>query len=164
MFLSQVENELFEKTKEPACYSNLSQEELWAIRALADDRSIVVKKADKGSCIFVWHWADYLREAEKQLSDKNVYQEVQFKKQMLYNLVDASNKFFRGLKPNRFIAEVKEYEMWNILHTNITRFVILERCTYCLKSTRDFQMSRGDQLFQTVECLLKNIRILRLSS
>ena len=119
MFLSQVENELFEKTKEPACYSNLSQEELWAIRALADDRSIVVKKADKGSCIFVWHWADYLREAEKQLSDKNVYQEVQFKKQMLYSLVDASNKFFRGLKPNRFIAEVKELKYFTYEYNKI---------------------------------------------
>ena len=27
VFLSQVENELFEITKEPTCYSNLSQEE-----------------------------------------------------------------------------------------------------------------------------------------
>ena len=32
------------------------------------------------------------------LSDKNVYQEVQFKKQMLSNLVDTSNKFLRVLK------------------------------------------------------------------
>ena len=54
VFLSQVENELFEKTKEPTRYSNLSQEEWRAIRILADDRSIVIKKADKGSCIVVW--------------------------------------------------------------------------------------------------------------
>ena len=72
VFLSQVENELFEITKEPTRYSNLSQEEWRAIRTLADDRSIVIKKADKGSCIVVWNRADYLREAEKQLSDKNV--------------------------------------------------------------------------------------------
>ena len=32
------------------------------------------------------------------LSDKNLYQEVQFKKQMLSNLVDTSNKFLRVLK------------------------------------------------------------------
>ena len=41
----------------------------------------------------------------KQLSDKNLYQEVQFKKQMLSNLVDTSDKFFRGLKTKEFIAE-----------------------------------------------------------
>ena len=92
---------------------------LWAIRALADDRSIIVKKTDKGSCIVVWHWAGYLREAEKQLSDKNVYQEVQFKKQMLSNLVDASNKFLRGLKPNRFIAEVKELKYFTYEYNKV---------------------------------------------
>ena len=91
--------------KEPARYSNLSQEEWRAIGTLADDRSIVIKKADKGSCIVVWDRADYLREAEKQLSDKKVYQEVQLKKQMLSNLVDTSNNFFRGLKTKGFIAE-----------------------------------------------------------
>ena len=80
VFLSQVENELSEITKEQTRNSNLSQEEWRAIKALADDCSIVIKKADKGSGIVVWDRADYLREAEKQLSDKNVYQEVQFKK------------------------------------------------------------------------------------
>ena len=46
-----------------------------------------------------------MREAEKQLSDKKVYQEVQFKKQMLSNLVDTSDSFFRDLKTKGFIAE-----------------------------------------------------------
>ena len=46
-----------------------------------------------------------MKQAEKQLLDKNVYQEVQFKKQMLSNLVDTSNIFFRGLKTKGFTAE-----------------------------------------------------------
>ena len=54
VFLSQVENELFEITKQDLRYSNLSKEEWRAIRSLADDRSIVIKKADKGSCVMVW--------------------------------------------------------------------------------------------------------------
>ena len=66
LFLSQVENELFEITKEPTRYSNLSQEEWRAIRTLADGRSIVIKKADKGSCIVVWDRADYLRERGRE--------------------------------------------------------------------------------------------------
>ena len=105
VFLIQVENELFEITKEPTRYSNLSQEEWRAIKTLADDRSIVITKVDKGSCIVVWDRAGYLREAEKRLSDKKVCQEVQFKKQMLSNLLDTSNNFFRGLKTKGFIAE-----------------------------------------------------------
>ena len=68
------------------------QTEWRAIRTLADDRSIVIKKIDIGSCVVVWDRADYLREAEKQLSDENVYQEVQFKKQMMSNLVDTLHK------------------------------------------------------------------------
>ena len=115
MFLSQIENELFEIIKEPTCYSNFSQEEWRAIRTLADGRSIVIKKADKGSFIVVWDIADYLRKAEKQLSDKKVYQEVQFKKQMLSNLVDTSNNFFRGLKTKGFIAE-KELKYFTYEH------------------------------------------------
>ena len=49
----------------------------------------------------------YLKEAEKQLSGKNVYQGVQFKKQMLSNLVNTSNKFFRGPKTKVFIVKNK---------------------------------------------------------
>ena len=105
MFFSQVENELFEITKEPTRYSNLSQQEFGAIRTLANDRSIVTKKTAKGSCTVVWDRVDYLREGEKQLSEKNVYQEVRFKKQMLSNSVDTNNQFFRGLKTKAFTAD-----------------------------------------------------------
>ena len=34
-------------------------------------RSIVIKKADKGSSIVIWDRVNYLKEANKQLSDKN---------------------------------------------------------------------------------------------
>ena len=36
------------------------------MRALANDRSIVIKKADKGSYVVVWDRNDYIAEAEKQ--------------------------------------------------------------------------------------------------
>ena len=45
-------------------YSNISKEEWQAMRALANDRSIVIKKADKGSCVVVWDRIDYIAEAE----------------------------------------------------------------------------------------------------
>ena len=43
---------------------NLSREKGGAIRTLADNRSIVIKKADKGSYIVVRDRAGYLRETE----------------------------------------------------------------------------------------------------
>ena len=108
VFLIQVENELFEITKEPTRYSNLLQTEWRAIRTLADDRSIVIKKIDIGSCVVVWDRADYLRGAEKQLSDENVYQEVQFKKQMMSNLVDTLHKNLELLYIKIFHIRIQE--------------------------------------------------------
>ena len=68
------------------------------IRSLADDRNIVIKKADKGSCVVIWDRNDYLAEAENQLSDKDVYQQVSFKEINLIDLLEIGNRFFRGLK------------------------------------------------------------------
>ena len=52
--LSQVESKHFKKTQANLRFSNLSQEEWRAVRFLADDRSIFVEEADKGSCVVVW--------------------------------------------------------------------------------------------------------------
>ena len=49
----------------PVRYSNLSSDEWKAIRSLADDRSIVMKMADKGSAVVVWYRVDYVKEAQK---------------------------------------------------------------------------------------------------
>ena len=53
VFLSSVEQELFKDIEIPLKYSNLSNEEWGAIRSLADDRSIVIKKVDQGSALAV---------------------------------------------------------------------------------------------------------------
>ena len=66
---------------------------------MTSDRSIVIKrKADKGSSIVIWDRVDYLKEANKQLSEKNVYKEVEFKEKMLTELVETSNMFFKNFK------------------------------------------------------------------
>ena len=76
VFINQIENELFELPKTNIKYSNLSREECNAKRSLVDDRNIIIKKAEKRSCIVMWGRNDYLMEAEKQLRDKKVYKEV----------------------------------------------------------------------------------------
>ena len=53
-YLSQVEKELFELAVLHFGYSNFTKEEWTAMRSLADDRSIIIKKADKGSCVVVF--------------------------------------------------------------------------------------------------------------
>ena len=39
--------------------------------------TIIIKGADNGSAVVVWDREDYLKEASKQLEDKDVYEEVQ---------------------------------------------------------------------------------------
>ena len=56
--------------------SSLTKEERLPLNQLRDDASIVVKKADKGLGVVVWYREDYLKEAEKQLGDKEVYEEL----------------------------------------------------------------------------------------
>ena len=91
MFLSKIEHELFQIPDKSLPYSNLSKDGCQAIRSLAEDRSIVIKNADKGSCVVVWDRLDYLSEAEKQLDDKKIYNEVSFNDKILRDLVETSN-------------------------------------------------------------------------
>ena len=70
VYLSEVEKELFELAISHLGYSNFTKKEWTAIRSLADNRSIIIKKADKGFCVVVWHRNDYIVEAEKQLGIK----------------------------------------------------------------------------------------------
>ena len=43
-----------------------THEEWLAIRALADDRTIVIKRPHKEPCVVVWNRMDYLLEAKKK--------------------------------------------------------------------------------------------------
>ena len=76
VFLTQAESDLFKAIERPLRYSNLSREEWDAIRSLADDGNIVIKTAYKGSCVVIWDRNNYIKEAEIQLSNQNVYKSI----------------------------------------------------------------------------------------
>ena len=88
-------------------YSNLSQEESRTVRFLVDDRSIFIKKADKGSCVVLWDGWDYIKEAGKQLGDGTVYKEINYNKKIVSQLVDSSNKHFTKLNSSGYISYKK---------------------------------------------------------
>ena len=44
-----------------------------------NDKSIVIKKADKDFSVVAWDRIDCIKQAEKQFSDANVYREVESK-------------------------------------------------------------------------------------
>ena len=72
------------------------------MRSLADNRNIVLKEAHKEPCEVAWDRNDYLMEDEKQLSDKNVYKEVNLNKKLIQDLRETNNKMSRSLKNGRF--------------------------------------------------------------
>ena len=43
---------------------------------LKDDKSIIIKGADKGAAVIVWDREDYIKETSKQLEETEVYLEV----------------------------------------------------------------------------------------
>ena len=60
---------------------------IWqCVRSIANDRSILIKKADKGSCVVVWDSEGYIAEASKQLNDDSVYKSVKFKDKILKDI------------------------------------------------------------------------------
>ena len=75
-------------------YTNFSKEEWQCMRLLANDRSIVIKKADKGSCVVVWDREEYIAQASKQLNDESVYKSVKFKDKIPQYLVEKSSGIF----------------------------------------------------------------------
>ena len=117
VFLSQVESDPFKAIERPIGYSNLLKEEWHGIRSLVDDRNIVIKRADKGSCVVIWYRNDCVKEAEIQLNDQNVYKSVEFKDKIFSELVEKSNHFFKSLKARR-IKGVYRKKSFSILHTN----------------------------------------------
>ena len=129
VFFSSVEKELFEDIGTSLRYSNLSTEEWKAIRSVAGDRSIVIKKADKGSAVVLWDRNDYIKEAEKQLGDKSVYQKVNFKEKLLCELVDKSNSSFKELKRMGFISDktLKYFTYEFKKATNLGKFYCLPK-------------------------------------
>ena len=63
--------------------------------SLKDDKSIIIKGADKGAAVIVWDREDYLKEASKQLEDKEVYLEVPNDSSALVSTIFKSLKKIR---------------------------------------------------------------------
>ena len=68
-----------------------------ALRDLAEDKGIVIKSADKRSCVAICDREDYLKEADRQLSDNKIYRDAEYSKNILSSIVDKSNKIFQSL-------------------------------------------------------------------
>ena len=102
MYLSHLEEEILSLDGKIS-YSNQTKGERNALYLLRDDPSIIIKEADKGSAVVVWDREDYLREANSQLSDKDVYREV--KGDAEDHLIKVIKSVLRKVKNRRAISD-----------------------------------------------------------
>ena len=106
------------------------------MRGLAENRSIVIKPADKGSCVVVWDKLDYLAEAENHLKDNNTYQDVKFGDNDLVKLVEKSSQMFKQLlsKQNMSSSEFKHFSYNYKKPTNLGKMYLLPKIHKRLQS------------------------------
>ena len=76
LYLSRLEEKLMKAEVPKFKFNDLTNSERKALYNIKNDKSIVIKSADKGSTVVVWNREDYIKEAEKQLGDEGVYEEV----------------------------------------------------------------------------------------
>ena len=107
-YLSLLEKEVMSVSPEGKNFSNLSPSERVSLNNLKCDRDIVMKEADKGSVVVVWDRGDYISEANRQLDDKQVYEEVEVDPTVeLGKTINSKLKELREADPG--IAEVTGY-------------------------------------------------------
>ena len=74
-------------------FNNLTKGERDALCNLKNDKTIVIKGADKGSTVVVWDREDYIKEAENQPGDTNIYEEVPNDTKPLMNIILNTGKY-----------------------------------------------------------------------
>ena len=106
VILIRLQKELFSfLLGKPQSYK-LTKKERKAMRNLAEDQSVIIKPADKGSCVVIWDREDYLAKGYRQLSDHSTYTDVKkSNKKLTSDLTEKSNRIFRGVCNKKFITE-----------------------------------------------------------
>ena len=59
---------------------------------MQNDRSVIIKQAEKGSAVVVWGIQDYWNKAERQLRDSSIYKEVKVTEKDFADLFDKATK------------------------------------------------------------------------
>ena len=76
LYLSSLEEKGMKVKAPKDKFNNLTNSEQKALYDLKNDKNIEIKSADKSAAVVVWVREDYIIEAEKQLGDEEVYEEV----------------------------------------------------------------------------------------
>lgn len=103
LYIKAVQHDVLEAYKKQTPFRpNLSIKEKEALQNLADRHDIVIKPADKGGAIVIMNRDDYIKEADRQLSDTSFYKVLQS---------DPTDEFKQIVKENvEALLEAKEID------------------------------------------------------
>ena len=105
----------------------------------------MIKGADKGSAVAVWDRENYIKEAENQLGDTNIYEEVPKDVKPLKNIIlnTLENILIRG----DVCTDTSSYFI--IMDAKFTWFIFFQ------KFIEDYIMYQGGQLYGNVDVILR---------
>ena len=77
-YINNTRSQLYQLHSTRPTRDNLSPSERRALASLRKRTDVIIKKADKGNCVTVEDTQDYIRAAEKHLSDETKYEKLPF--------------------------------------------------------------------------------------
>ena len=87
IYLSSLEENLLKIRIPKDKLNNFTKGEWYDFYIFKNNRTIVIKGADKDSAVAVWDRKSNIREAENQLGDTNIYEEVSNDAKSLMNII-----------------------------------------------------------------------------
>ena len=123
-FIRHNEMDLLKHGIPPTKFHNLTKGENAAIKSLSNNKSIVVKPADKGGAVVVQNVLDYINEGIRQLSDPKFYIETQ--EDLTHQHTLDINAFLKTLSENKEIDD-KCYEYLYVSKERTSLFYMLPK-------------------------------------
>ena len=148
-------------------YNNITSKERQALYDLKNDKSIVIKGADKGSALMVSDRDDYIKEVEKQLGDSDVSEEVSDDPEPLISTIHTTIEKIRkrgDLKKKIKLLEVKDpkcarFYLLPKIHkrlNNVPGRPAISNCSYYTENISAFLDFHLQPLAQVVKSYIKD--------
>ncbi len=122
--VSQDVSSLLKNKQDCNSYSNLTKNEMVALKDLQTDNSIIIKPADKGGATVIRNKSDHINECLRQLSDETFYERLHSDPTQLFkqSIFDTLEHFFQ-------VGELtkKEFDFLKIEYPIIPTFYTLPK-------------------------------------
>ena len=149
-------------------FNNLTKDERSTMYSLKDDKSIIIKGADKGAAVIVWDSEDYIKGATKQLEDKEVYMEVPNDSSALVSTIFKSLENIRKRGDlsqdtlNYFLVKDPKFGRFYLLPKIHKRLYdvpgrpVISNCGFCTENISSFLVFCLQPLAQKVKSYIKD--------